>query len=120
MCIQGMHWDLEYILQGILSKTFEQLSTRTHDMKLTIAANKERGMSTSTSMLYNAKSKDADLEEPYKEDVHVTTFKSTKSSFKTKRTQGDTKYEIRSRQTLKEMQAKEYPFFDSDVPTILE
>ncbi|KAL0434315.1 UNVERIFIED_CONTAM: hypothetical protein Slati_2765800 [Sesamum latifolium] len=34
LCIQGMHWELCYILQVIKSKTFGELATRAHGIKI--------------------------------------------------------------------------------------
>ncbi|KAL0282948.1 UNVERIFIED_CONTAM: hypothetical protein Sangu_2921100 [Sesamum angustifolium] len=34
MCIQGMHWELCYILQAIKPNTFEQLATREHEIEM--------------------------------------------------------------------------------------
>ncbi|KAK4382696.1 hypothetical protein Sango_2847900 [Sesamum angolense] len=34
LCIQGMHWELCYVLQAIKSKTSRELATRAHGMKM--------------------------------------------------------------------------------------
>ncbi|KAM1087924.1 hypothetical protein ACFX2B_013261 [Malus domestica] len=42
MCVQGMHWGLHYILQGIKPRTFQKLATHSYNMELSIANHGKR------------------------------------------------------------------------------
>ncbi|GAA0167080.1 hypothetical protein LIER_22093 [Lithospermum erythrorhizon] len=92
-------------------------------MEVTIGANKGKGTNTSTTTPYKAKyetKKPKDTSKVEKKDAYVVTSKSTKFSFKTKRTEGGLNLGDKKRLTLNEMQAKEYPFFESDILDMFE
>ena len=46
MCVQGMHWGLHYIFQGIKLRTFKELATRSHDMELSITNHRKNELIT--------------------------------------------------------------------------
>uniref|UniRef100_A0A2N9ILM6 Uncharacterized protein n=1 Tax=Fagus sylvatica TaxID=28930 RepID=A0A2N9ILM6_FAGSY len=124
MCIQGMHWGLLYILQGIKPRTFEELATRAHDMELSLASRGEKNLPIAEHRKErkDVKKGDKSSKPVIKESMAVAAepVRIFAKEKKEDRTRGPSQERERRRLTLKEMEEKTYPFPDSDVPGMLE
>ncbi len=123
-CIQGMHWRLLYILQGIKSRTFEELANLTHDMELSLASEGEKSLPIAEHCKErkDVKKGDKSSKPMIKESMAITAepVRIFAKEKKDERRRGSSQERERCRLTLKEMEEKTYPFLDSDVLGMLE
>ncbi|KAL9233128.1 hypothetical protein vseg_008162 [Gypsophila vaccaria] len=112
MCINRMDWDLLYILNGIKPRSFQELSTRAHNMEITI-----KGHNKSRSSAY------ANMDNNHVDEGSKITSKETmvvNTSYSPFKVSPKPKGSSHDRPTLKELQAKKYLFPDSNLPSMLD
>ncbi|GAV62216.1 LOW QUALITY PROTEIN: hypothetical protein CFOL_v3_05740 [Cephalotus follicularis] len=121
--VHGMHWGLLYSIKSNMPHSFEELSTRAHDVELKIA---RHGSHFPKKKELKKDVKKEGKSGKSKETMAITTSP-VQISVKKQNPKPKTEYKATTsqpkknwKQTLKELEEKDYPFSNSKVPDILD